>query len=105
MAAKRQRQSRPPLRSVAPDEKPPAEPEKRLTITEAAEHGTRKDMLLALQSRIALTIESPSCPPRDLASLSRRLIEVGEELDGIRAAEREEAGGAAKTPDEEYRAG
>ena len=98
MAAKRA-----PLRAVTADETPPAKP-KRLTITEAASDGTVKDQLIALRTRVAKAVEDPNCPPRDLASLSRRLIEIAKEIAAIEAAELEEAGGASQTPDEEWTA-
>lgn len=97
MAAKRT-----PLRAVAPDEQP--EPRKRLTITEAASDGTVKDQLIALRTRVAKAVEDPNCPPRDLASLSRRLIEIAKEIAAIEAVELEEAGGASQTADEEWTA-
>ena len=93
---------RTPLRSVAPDET--AEPRKRLTITEAAADGSVKDQLIALRTRVAKAVEDPNCPPRDLAALSRRLIEIAKEIDAIEVAELEEAGGASQTPDEKWTA-
>lgn len=91
-----------PLRVVGPDDKPVRR--RKLTITQAANDGTLKDQLVALRERVAKAVEDPNCPPRDLAALSRRLIEIGKEIAAIDAAEAEEGGGAAATPDEEWTA-
>lgn len=104
MAAKRQTR-RPPLRAVGPDETPAAEPEKRLTVTEAAEAGSEKALYIAMRERIAKTVEDPKCPPRDLASLTRRLSELAKDIAAIEAVERKDGGGAAATPDEDFRTG
>jgi len=65
---------------VKADEKAPPAPK---TVTEAAEAGTQRDLLVAMRARIAKTVEDPKCPPRDLASLSRRLIEIAREIEAI----------------------
>ncbi len=90
------------LRAVGPDETPA--PAKRLTITEAAKKGTVRQQLEALRDRIAVTVEDPNCPPRDLAALTRRLIEITKEIAAIDAREAEESHGAASTPDDEWEA-
>ena len=90
---------KPALRAVAPDEKP-AKPK---SITEAAAGGTTRDLLVALRDRLAKAVEDPNCPPRDLASLSRRLHEITRDIEAIDAAAGE--GGisdAVATPDESF---
>ena len=90
------------LRAVGKDEKPAA-PDKPLSITDAAESGEQLDLLVALRRRVAVTVEDPNCPPRDLAALSRRLQELGKEIEAIKARARQEAeedGGV--TPDEQW---
>lgn len=89
------------LRAVAPDERPPKR--RKLTITQAAADGTVREQLVALRDRIARTVEDPNCPPRDLASLSRRMMELTKEIEAIDAAAREDAGGES-TPDEAWQA-
>ena len=92
-----------PLRAVAPGEKPP-EPAKKFTVTTAAAEGTIRDQLVALRERVAKAVEDPNCPPRDLAALSRRLMEITKEIAAIDAREAEEEGGGARTPDDEWAA-
>jgi len=63
------------LRPVQPDER--AEPAKVMTLLESLEGGgTVRDQAAALRLRIAKKIEDPTCPTRDLASLSKRVIEL-----------------------------
>jgi hypothetical protein len=62
-----------------------------------------REQLVALRERIAVTVEDPTCPPRDLAALSNRLIQITKEIDGIDSREREESGGVV-TPDEDWQA-
>jgi hypothetical protein len=78
-------------------------PEPRYTITEAAEKGTLRQQMVALRERIAVTVEDPDCPPRDLASLSRRLLEITKEIEAIDARSREDDDGEA-APDEQWHA-
>jgi hypothetical protein len=66
-----------------------------LSVTEAAEQGSQRDLLVAMRERIAKTVQDPNCPPRDLAALTRRLQEIAREVEAIdaRAAEEAEDGG------------
>lgn len=86
--------TRKPLRAVSPDEKPPA---KKLTVAQAAESGTHRDLLVAMRDRIAKTVADPECPPRDLASLTRRLQDIAREIAALdaRAEDDLEVGGSA----------
>lgn len=62
------------------------EPRKRSkTILQAASDGSQKDVLIALRRRLASSIQSKDTPPRDLAALSRRLMEVMDQLEAIEA--------------------
>lgn len=90
-----------PLRAVAPGEKAPKKAPPK-TITQAAKEGTTRELLAALRDRLAKAVEDPNCPPRDLASLSRRLHEITRDIEAIDAAAGE--GGisdAVATPDED----
>lgn len=89
------------LRVVAPGEKKPLP--RKLTITLAASDGTIREQLMALRDRVAKTVEDPTCPPRDLAALSRRLMEITKEIAAIDAQEAERDGNE-ETPDEEWTA-
>lgn len=72
------------LRSVGADEKPlpPARPK---TVTEAAKTGTTRELLSATRDRIAVAVEDPNTPARDLAALSKRLMETVREIEAIDA--------------------
>jgi hypothetical protein len=93
-----------PLRVVARGEKrPPAR--KPLTVRAAADSGVRRDLLVAMRSRIASDIDDPNTPARDLAALSRRLLEIAKDIEAIDAHDKgDEVGDAAATPDEEWTA-
>lgn len=68
------------LRAVAPDERAG---EAVLSITDAADKGTPRQLLVAMRSRIAKTVEDPNCPARDLSSLSKRLQEINRDIDAL----------------------
>lgn len=74
-----------------------------LSVTEAARSGDELELLYALRDRLAVAVEDPGCPKRDLASLSLRLTTVVKE---IKAAESQkgddEIGKATETPDAEF---
>lgn len=77
------------LRAVSPDEKAP--PRKPKTVTEAAEKGSTRELLVAMRGRIAKAVEDPNTPARDLAALTKRLVEVVRDIEAIDARERQEA--------------
>ena len=89
------------LHAVAPDERPPKR-KRKLSITEAADKGSVREQLVALRERIAKTVEDPNCPPRDLASLSRRMMEITKEIEAIDARQAEDAAESAATSDETW---
>ncbi|RTE49652.1 hypothetical protein EKN07_06175 [Actinobaculum sp. 352] len=60
-------------------------------MTTAAKEGDEKALLVHLQARIAQAVEDPGTPPRDLSSLSRRLMEITKELKALEVAEAKEA--------------
>ena len=82
----------------------PGEPARRpMTVTKAATTGDRRDLLVALRTRIAQSVEDPNTRAQALAALSRRLLDIVDELEALDA----EAGGdvvgdAAATPDERW---
>lgn len=64
-----------------------------------------RDLLVALRDNIAEQIDT-GIQARDLAALSRRLLEISKELEAIDAAEKgDDIGEAAVTPDEEWGSG
>lgn len=59
-------------------------------VADAARRST-KELLIATRDRIALAVDDPSTPARDLAALTKRLVDVSREIEAIAAREREEA--------------
>jgi hypothetical protein len=93
-----------PLRAVADGEtrpKPPPKP-RRKSVAEAADSGTHRELLVAMRERIARAVQDPECPPRDLASLTRRLQDISKEIDAIDLRAKEEADQDAVSNDEEW---
>jgi hypothetical protein len=89
------------LRAVTQDEKP-AEKATKLTVSQAAEKGTHRDLLVAMRERIARTVSDPECPPRDLASLTRRLQDIAKEIEAIDLRSKEEAREDGVSADEDW---
>lgn len=73
------------------------------SISRAVEGGSSKDVLLTLRRRLARALDDEATPPRDLASLSRRLLEVDEQIRTIdlAEAERQRQEGSEATEDED----
>ena len=90
-----------PLRAVSPTER--AQPKKKLTVVQAAERGNHEEILIALRLRLAAAMQDPIAHPRDLAALSRQVVEITKELDAAKAGTEEDGvGQAAKTADEAW---
>ncbi len=85
------------LRAVLPDEQPAA-PMRTPTVSEAARSGDHRALLVAMRDRIALAVQDPECPPRDLAALTRRLNEIAKDIRALDAAAQQEAD--EKVPDD-----
>jgi len=74
-------------------------------VKSAADSGVRRDLLVALRARIATDIDNQNTPARDLAALSRRLLEIVKDVEALDAEGRtDDIGQAAATPDEEWAA-
>lgn len=95
-----------PLRVVAKDDPAPTHKAAApTTVKAAADSGGRRALLVALRARIATDIDNPNTPPRDLAALSRRLLEIAKEIEALDADARgDDVGRAADTPDEAWTA-
>lgn len=76
------------LRAVAAGEK--ATPKKPKTVTQAANAGTQRELLVAMRARVASAVEDPNTPARDLAALTRRLLEIARDIEAIDARDAEE---------------
>jgi hypothetical protein len=75
------------------------EPTKK-SVKDAAASGNQRQLLIATRDRIATAVDSPATPPRDLAALTRRLLDIAKELAALDAAENsDDVGDAAATPD------
>lgn len=74
-----------PLRAVGKDEKAPPKPPK--DVAEAAKSGTPRELLVAMRDRIAVTVTDPTCPARELASLTKRLQDIANAIEAMDARE------------------
>lgn len=89
------------LRAVSADERSDTRVK---TVTEAADKGTTRELLVAMRARIAKAVEDPNTPARDLAALTKRLVEVVRDIEAIDAREEQEAGRRGPTADEQWSA-
>lgn len=86
---------------AVPDEPPTDLPTPAMTVKSAAA-GSYRELLVALRDSIAGQIDE-GIQARDLAALSRRLLEISKELEALDAAEKgDDIGEAADTPDEAF---
>lgn len=89
------------LRSVKESDKAPKARETH-TVTTAAKDGDRLDLLTAMRDRIATAVEDSETPARDLAALTRRLLEIAKEIDVLEAAARKALEDGRHTKDERF---
>ena len=89
------------LRAIEPGETR-TPPQKLKSIVEAAEAGSTISELRLMRVRIARALDDPNCPPRDLAALSRRQIEIAKEIDALVRQQREDSDGAGLSADEAW---
>lgn len=61
----------------------------QMSVSQAAESGSTRDLLVAMRARIATAVEDPGTPARDLAALTKRLVEVVRDIEAIDAREQE----------------
>ncbi len=76
---------------------------KRKASVRAAAAEGRPELLVALRDKIADEIDSGEVHPRDLAALSRRLVDIAEQLEALEEAT-DEIAVAAAIPDEAWSA-
>jgi hypothetical protein len=81
------------LRTVKPGEKaaPKTAPK---TVTQAAQSGTTRELLVAMRDRTAKAVEDPNTAARDLAALTKRLMEIVRDIEAIDAREADDANDA-----------
>lgn len=87
------------LRAVQADEKPASPPK---SVTEAASDGTTRELLVAMRTRIAKAVEDMNTPARELASLTKRLVEVVRDIEAIDAREEQESGRDSNAEDSPF---
>lgn len=78
-----------PLRAVTAGEKAPKPAP--TTVTDAAKTGTTRDLLVTMRDRVAKDVENANTPARDLAALTRRLLEIVRDIEAIDARAQQEA--------------
>jgi hypothetical protein len=83
------------LRVVEPDEKSAG----KLTVDQAATSGDHRALLVSMRDRIARAVADPQCPPRDLASLTRRLQDIAREISSLDAKAEQESDDDRARPD------
>jgi hypothetical protein len=89
------------LRRVEPDEAPRRAP----TTAEAVRDLGQREVLVAMRDKVAAAIDDSRTHPRDLAPLTRRLLELMGDIAMIDAeASDDDVGSAASTPDQEWAA-
>lgn len=86
------------LRVVADDEKPVVP----RTIEDAAKAGDEMSELRLTRVAIARKLDDPNCQARDMASLSKRLMELAREIAAVEARMAEEAEDAETVGDEAW---
>ena len=72
-----------------------------MSVAVAARSGDERELLCSLRDAIADALDE-GVPARDLASLSKRLMEIRREIADIDVRREEEGGGVVDTPDEEW---
>lgn len=86
------------IRAVADGER--AKP-RRKSVAEAAASGDHRALLVSMRERIAQTVSSPDCPPRDLAALTRRLQDIAKEIEQIDLRAKEDGEDVADIAEDE----
>jgi len=82
------------LRAVSESGEPrnaerPAAPSR--SVAQAAKSGNQRELLVSMRDRIAETVSKPDCPPRELASLTKRLQDIVRDIAALDAVESENA--------------
>lgn len=81
-----------PLRAVTDNETAPVQPASTpKTVSEAASTGNMRDLLVSMRDRVAKDVENANTPARDLAALTKRLMEIVRDIEAIDARANQEA--------------
>ena len=95
----------PKLRVVDPDAPAPAKRRRYRSVAGARRSGDRLDVLLAMEAKLASLIDNPKTAAKDISPLVRRMQEVGQEIEALRAmaaAEHASTARAAQSDDETW---
>ena len=60
-------------------------PKFKMTVLHAAEHGSLRDLLVALRDVLAAALEDDRTQPRDISALVLRLKEISADIDSLDA--------------------
>lgn len=55
------------------------------SVAQAAKSGNQRELLVSMRDRIAETVSKPDCPPRELASLTKRLQDIVRDIAALDA--------------------
>ena len=83
-------------------DKPAEGQQAKKSVSAAAEGGNQRELLVAMRARVAKAVEDPNTPARDLAALTRRLLEIAKEIAAIDVAAGEDSADAEQTADEQW---
>lgn len=84
-----------------PDQETHREP-RTLTVDVAAREGDDLEFLMAIRDRLARAVADETCPPRELAALTRRLEQNRQQINAEKARRREEDDDADHVDDERW---
>ena len=93
--------ARKPLRAVTASDRPPTAQQVR-SVTQAADGGSMRELLVAMRTRTAKAVEDVNTPARDLAALTRRLLEIAREIESIDQRAAQEAAEDVDVTDEAF---
>lgn len=69
------------------------------SVASAADSGSSRELLVAIRSRVAMAVDDPDTCTRDLAALTKRLVDVAQAIEAIDARD---GTPAAPVPDEVF---
>jgi hypothetical protein len=87
------------LHAVGPGET--ASSKQKWSVASAASEGSRRDLLVAMRDRIATAVGDPNTAARDLAALTRRLMEIAKDIEALDARDLEESEGGRAVADDQ----
>lgn len=77
-------------------------PTRAKSVPQAAADGSRRELLVAMRARVATAVGDSQTPARDLAALTRRLMEIAKDIEAIDAAEEQDGREEASSADEKW---